>query len=175
LLDKLPTRIEVVEVGPRDGFQNVQTSIPTSDEIAIIEELINAGIKTIEVSSFVSPKAIPQLADARDVCTAIMEKYSDNIAASVLVPNLKGAQSAWDAGIREVVCVISVSEAHNKANINRTHEQSLAEVARMRDALPDLKVRVDLATSFACPFAGWVEPESVASLAEKITELGGTK
>lgn len=172
---KLLSSIEVVEVGPRDGFQNVKTFIPTADKIAIIEGLINTGIKTVEVSSFVSPKAIPQLADARDVCTAILEKYGDKIAASVLVPNLKGAQSAWDAGIREVACVISVSEAHNKANINRTHAESLAELAKMREALPDLKVRVDLATAFACPFTGWVQPEAVADLAAKITNLGVTK
>lgn len=165
-------RIEITEVGPRDGFQNVKTFIPTEDKIAIAKGLIDAGVRSIEATSFVSPKAIPQLADSAAVCQAILEQYGDSIQVSALVPNLKGAQSAWNAGVREVACVVSVSPEHNKANINRTHEESLAEIAKMTEALPGMKVRVDLATAFACPFAGWVSPDAVVALAEQIIAYG---
>jgi len=168
----LPSHVILNEVGPRDGFQNVATFIPTNDKIAIIDSLIAAGLKNFELTSFVSPKAIPQLADSSDVCRTIIEKYDDKINASALVPNLKGAQSAWNAGIREVACVISVSLAHNKANINRTHEESLAELTRIVESLPGMKVRVDLATAFACPFEGWTPVESVYILTEKVMQLG---
>ena len=168
----MPTSVTINEVGPRDGFQNVATFIPTSDKIAIIEQLIDAGLKDFELTSFVSPKAIPQLADSAEVCRVILEKYGSAINASALVPNLKGAQSAWEAGIREIACVISVSTSHNKANINRTHEESLAELAKIVESMPGMKVRVDLATAFACPFEGWTPVEAVTLLTEKVVQLG---
>ena len=168
----MPTAVTLNEVGPRDGFQNVATFIPTSDKIAIIDSLVAAGLKDFELTSFVSPKAIPQLADAAEVCRTVIGKYGDKINASALVPNLKGAQSACESGVREVACVISVSASHNKANINRSHEESLAELAKIVESLPDMKVRVDLATAFACPFEGWTPIESVYTLTEKVVQLG---
>ena len=175
MFKQLPTTVEITEVGPRDGFQNVKTFIPTADKVAIIEGLIAAGLKKFELTSFVSPKAIPQLADAAEVCRTILAKYGDQIQGSALVPNLRGAQSAWDAGIREVACVISVSASHNRANINRTHDESLADLAKMIESLPGMTVRVDLATAFACPFEGWTPLDAVGMLAEKIQKLGVTK
>jgi len=168
----LPSQVTVTEVGPRDGFQNVKTFIPTEDKILIVEALIAAGIKNFELTSFVSPKAIPQLADATAVCQKILNQYGDQINASALVPNLKGAHSAWEAGIREVAVVISVSASHNRANINRTHDESIADLAKIIESLPEMEVRVDRATAFACPFEGWVQPGAVASLAAKIHQLG---
>ena len=161
-----------MEVGPRDGFQNVKTFIPTAAKIELIRALISAGIRDFELTSFVSPKAIPQLADAADVCRAILAEYGDSINASTLVPNLKGAQSAWDVGIREVACVMSVSVSHNKANINRSHEESFAELGNILAALPDMRVRVDLATAFACPFEGWTPAEAVVGMAKTIYNMG---
>ena len=175
MFKQLPTTVEITEVGPRDGFQNVKTFIPTADKVTIIEGLIAAGLKKFELTSFVSPKAIPQLADAAEVCRTILAKYGDQIQGSALVPNLRGAQSAWDAGIREVACVISVSASHNRANINRTHDESLADLAKMIESLPGMTVRVDLATAFACPFEGWTPLDAVGMLAEKIQKLGVTK
>ena len=175
MFKQLPATVEITEVGPRDGFQNVKTFIPTADKVAIIEGLIAAGLKKFELTSFVSTKAIPQLADAADVCRTILAKYGDQIQGSALVPNLRGAQSAWDAGIREVACVISVSASHNRANINRTHDESLADLAKMIESLPGMTVRVDLATAFACPFEGWTPLDAVGMLAEKIQKLGVTK
>lgn len=171
-MQNITNNIQIVEVGPRDGFQNVTTFIPTQDKIAIIEGLIQAGVTDIQLTSFVSPKAIPQLADAAEVCWAILEKYDDKIKADALIPNLRGAKMAWAAGIREVAYVISVSEAHNKANINRTHEESLQELEKILHELPDMKVHVDLGMSFACPFIGWVDIEQVAALALKVTGMG---
>ena len=175
MFKQLPTTVEITEVGPRDGFQNVKTFIPTADKVTIIEGLIAAGLKKFELTSFVSPKAIPQLADAAEVCRTILAKYGDQIQGSALVPKLRGAQSAWDAGIREVACVISVSASHNRANINRTHDESLADLAKMIESLPGMTVRVDLATAFACPFEGWTPLDAVGMLAEKIQKLGVTK
>ena len=175
MFKNLPASVSITEVGPRDGFQNVKTFIPTADKVAIIEGLIAAGLKNFELTSFVSPKAIPQLADAADVCRTILAKYNGQINGSALVPNLRGAQSAWDAGIREVACVISVSTSHNRANINRTHDESIADLAKMLDSLPGMTVRVDLATAFACPFEGWVQPEAVGALAKRIHQLGVKK
>ena len=175
MFKQLPATVEITEVGPRDGFQNVKTFIPTADKVTIIEGLIAAGLKKFELTSFVSPKAIPQLADAAEVCRTILAKYGDQIQGSALVPNLRGAQSAWDAGIREVACVISVSASHNRANINRTHDESLADLAKMIESLPGMTVRVDLATAFACPFEGWTSLDAVGILAEKIQKLGVTK
>ena len=172
MFENLPKHIQIVEVGPRDGFQNVKTFIPTKDKINIIEGLIDAGFKTLEITSFVSPKAIQQMTDAARVCDKILTKYGGEINASVLVPNLRGAELAWQAGIREATCVISVAVAHNKANVNRTHEESLQELARIRQGLPNLRMRVDLATVFACPFTGWVQPEAVADLVFRIRHLG---
>ena len=172
MFSNLPAKAKITEVGPRDGFQNVKTFIPTADKIAIIEGLIAAGIKDFELTSFVSPKAIPQLADATEVCRAILANYGDQINSSALVPNLKGAQSAWEAGIHEVACVISVSASHNRANVNRTHEESIADLSKMLESLPEMTVRVDLATAFACPFEGWVQPEAVAALAAKVVQIG---
>ena len=165
-------KVEITEVGPRDGFQNVRTFIPTEAKVAIAKSLIDSDIKSLEATSFVSPKAIPQLADSAAVCQAILEQYGASIIVSALVPNLKGAQSAWNAGVREVACVVSVSPEHNRANINRTHEESLSEIAKMVEALPGMKVRVDLATAFACPFTGWVAPEAVVALAAKVVSYG---
>ena len=173
--DRLPARVTVVEVGPRDGFQNVKTFIPTAGKIALIRALIDAGLRDFELTSFVSPKAIPQLADAGEVCRAILAEYGNAINASALVPNLRGAQSAWEAGIREVACVMSVSSSHNKANINRSHDESFSELANILSALPQMRVRVDLATAFACPFEGWTPADAVVSMAKTVYKLGVRK
>ena len=167
-----PARVKIIEVGARDGFQNVQTFIPTADKLAVIDALVAAKVGALEISSFVSPKAIPQLADAREVCAAVLERYGDTIETNVLIPNLRGAQAAFEVGIREAAYVVSVSVSHNKANINRTHEESLVELARVQDALPAMGLKASLATSFACPFEGWTRPEDVAAMIEKVQEMG---
>lgn len=149
------SKIEVVEVGPRDGFQSVKCAPPIATELKldVIDQLVSAGVKHMEYTSFVSPKAIPQLADSKAVTEAVLKKYP-GLDLFALVPNLRGAQNAYELGLRKVCYVVSLSKSHNKANINRTHEQSLEAYKEIRSAYPDLNIVVDLATTFGCPFEG---------------------
>ena len=163
--------VQITDVGPRDGFQNVRTFIDTDIKLTIIEKLYEAGVRSMELTSFVSPKAIPQMADAGTVVCAVLEKYPE-LRAVALVPNLRGAQNAWDAGIREIACVISASEAHNKANVNRTIAESIAGLAQIRTALPDMRIQLDIATAFGCPFAGEVSSEAVLGLIGQAQTVG---
>lgn len=170
---KLPQEVAVVEVGPRDGYQNVKEWIPTETKIAIIEAMIAAGVRSMEITSFVHPKAIPQMADAAQVTQAVLERHAGSAFLPIaLVPNLVGARNAYRSGIREVAYVVSASEKHNLANINRTREQSLAELANITSEFPDLKVRLDVATAFGCPFAGKVPEDLVLSLIEEALKHG---
>lgn len=143
----------IYEVGPRDGFQNIKTFIPTERKIEIVKRLLDAGVKRIQLTSFVSPKAIPQLADARQVAESVICDYPD-VTFGALVPNLYGAKAAYACGIREIAYVASVSESHNKANINRTREQSIEELVKIRRELPDMTIIFGMATTFGCPFEG---------------------
>jgi hydroxymethylglutaryl-CoA lyase len=170
---KFPARVEIVEVGPRDGFQNVKTMIPTAVKQEIVDAVIAAGVKAMEVTSFVHPKAIPQMADAADVVRATLASpAARDVRLFALVPNLTGAKKAYECGLREITCVISVSEKHNLANVNRTPEQSLADLAAIIAELPGLKVRLAAATVFGCPFAGSVPVEDVLRLVKSALAAG---
>lgn len=166
---EMPEHVHLVEVAPRDGLQNLKEYISTEVKKEFIEKLIESGLKEIEVTSFVHPKAIPQMADASEVAAFAVEKAkAHNFLPTALVPNLRGAQSAWEAGLREVNYVISVSKTHNKENINRTHEESLQELEKIRESFPELKINVALATVFGCPFEGEVDAEQTIALLEKV-------
>ena len=170
------SKIEVVEVGPRDGFQSVRCAAPIASELKleVIDKLIAAGVKHMEYTSFVSPKTIPQLADAQTVTEAVMKKYP-GLDLFALVPNLRGAQNAYELGLRKVCYVVSLSKSHNKANINRTHEQSLEAYQEIRAAYPDLEVVVDLATTFGCPFEGkYNDPQAVGNFLKDSADAGMT-
>ena len=111
-------QVEVIEVGPRDGFQSVKcTPITTEQKLTVIDQLVAAGVKHIEYTSFVSPKAIPQLADAADVTRVVLEKYPD-MDLFALIPNLRGAQNAYELGLRRVCYVVSLSKSHNLSLIH---------------------------------------------------------
>lgn len=153
-------KIIVTEVGPRDGFQNIKEYIPVDDKIKIVEMLIDSGVRHIELTSFVSPKAIPQLKDAKKISSICFERFP-NVEFLALVPNLYGAKMAKEVGFKKVVYVVSLSESHNKANINRTHEESFEEFLRIKNSIPELEVVIDLATTFGCPFEGKYKPEAV--------------
>ena len=170
------SKIEVVEVGPRDGFQSVRCAAPIASELKleVIDKLIAAGVKHMEYTSFVSPKAIPQLADAQTVTEAVMKKYP-GLDLFALVPNLRGAQNAYELGLRKVCYVVSLSKSHNKANINRTHEQSLEAYQEIRAAYPDLEVVGDLATTFGCPFEGkYNDSQAVVNFLKDYADAGMT-
>ncbi|WP_342320621.1 hydroxymethylglutaryl-CoA lyase [Kosakonia sp. BYX6] len=149
----MSTFIKITEVGPRDGFQNIKLPIPTELKTSIIDNLVEAGLKDIEITSLVSPKAIPQMADAQDVIRHVLDKHHD-ITPYVLIPNSKGAQIASHNQVKNINYVISVSPAHNKANINRTHQESLDDLYKIRHEFPDLNITLSLATVFGCPFIG---------------------
>lgn len=146
----------VVEVGPRDGFQSIQKFIPTEIKLRVLDLLVEANIPKIQVTSFVSPKAIAQMQDAEYLVKTVLERYPETHWFA-LVPNLRGARAAVAAGIKEIGPVISLSEAHNKANVNRTRQQSLDELAQMRQTFPDVSITLDVATAFGCPFEGMME------------------
>ena len=165
--------IQICEVGPRDGFQSIKCAqIPTEQKIQIIEELLAAGVKHMEFTSFVSPKAIPQMADAAEVTKAVLERHPE-ADLFALVPNLRGAANAYNLGLRKVCYVVSLSVSHNKANINRTHEQSLEAYKEIRATYPYLDVIVDLATTFGCPFEGkYEEPAAVVTFLKDYVDAG---
>lgn len=163
--------IDVYEVGPRDGFQNIREYIPVETKLAYVDGLIRAGVKHIELTSFVSPKAIPQLKDARDIAETCLQKYPDADFIA-LVPNLRGAQTAVQTGIKRIAYVVSLSASHNKANINRTHEQSFAALQEIMTTYPQLDIIVDLATAFGCPFEGKFPSAQVVSFLKDYVELG---
>ncbi len=164
-------KIEIYEVGPRDGFQNVGEYIPLETKIEIIDGLVDAGMKHVQITSFVSPKAIPQMKDARALAVACVEKYpeADFLA---LVPNLRGAQGAWESGIKKVSYVVSLSESHNQANIKKTHDESLLELQKIVTAYPQLDICLDLATTFGCPFEGMKSEDDVLPFLKPYVESG---
>lgn len=168
-------KLNIYEVGPRDGFQSVSTDcgiINTETKIEIITGLINSGLKHIQITSFVSPKAIPQLADAKIVTENLLENNKD-IDLYALVPNLFGAKRAYELDMKKVAYVVSFSKSHNKANINRTHEESFNEFKKIREELPDLKISLNLATTFGCPFEGkYRNPDKVVEFIQPYIDLG---
>ncbi len=145
--------IQFCEVGPRDGLQNVKDFVPTDIKIELVRRCLQTGERYMQITSFMNPKAVPQMRDAREVVEAILPDYPD-VRFNALVPNLRGAKDAWDCGLREVVSAFSLSETHNKANINKTHEQSYAELERIRQAYPDMFLIFGIGTAFGCPWEG---------------------
>lgn len=145
----MANKINVLECGPRDGWQNLKQMLTFEQKLDLIDRLFDAGVTQMEVTSFVSPKAIPQMADAADLAKACIEKYP-NAVLYALAPNFRGVENAFNAGIRNISYVISVSESHNKANIRRTHEESLEELQKIMDTYPQMNICVALATSFGC-------------------------
>lgn len=164
-------KVQIVEVGPRDGFQNLKDYIPVETKLKVIDDLIEAGVKSMQHTSFVSPKAIPQLRDAGEITKILLEKYPayDFFA---LVPNLYGARKAYELGLRKVSYVVSLSASHNKANINRTHDESFAELKTIMDNYKDLDVCVDVATTFGCPFEGKYSTDTVLRFLDRIAKMG---
>ena len=168
----LPKQVTIVEVGPRDGFQNESGFIPTEQKIKIIDQLSETGLRRIEATSFVHPKAIPQLADATEVMTKIRRK--EGIRYTVLVPNVKGVERARQAGVKEVSLVVSASESHNKNNVNMSIAESLRALRETtRIALSnEMWVTGGIATAFGCSFEGWVPPQKVEEIAQEFLDMG---
>jgi hydroxymethylglutaryl-CoA lyase len=160
----LPSTVSLREVGPRDGLQN-EAPVSTQAKVELLDALSATGVGRIEAVSFVSPKAIPQMADADDVWAGITRNA--DVRYSALVPNLRGAQRALSAGFREIEVVVSASDTHNRKNINRGTEESLDEIAELIETAHgiDAKVQVVVATAWGCPYEGDIAVERVVSVA----------
>lgn len=168
-----PKKISVVEVGPRDGFQNIKEYIPLDVKYETISLMAASGVTDMEITSFVSPKAIPQMADASHLARKVVgDALLDKIRFIALVPNAKGAAMARDCGISTVSYVISVSERHNMENVRRSPDQSLEELANLTARFPDMTVRLDVATAFGCPFLGRIPEDAVMRLVDRGLEAG---
>ena len=169
-----PQSVDIREVGPRDGFQNEPERIPTADKVRLINQLARTGLRRIEVTSFVRPDVIPQLADAREVLTAI--DVPEGVARSVLIPNAVGLDGALELRehFEEIGVFMSASAEHNWRNVKRTVDQSLAELAavigRARDA--GLRVEAIISTSFGCPYEGVVPRARVLAIARRLVDAG---
>lgn len=164
--------ITVVEVGPRDGFQNVKSPIATEDKLAIIKEMICAGIRQMEITSFVNPKWLPQMSDAAQVAEYVRRNAPEGFRAIALTPNRRGAENAAAAGVSDITYVVSASESHNQKNVNRSIGRSLEELKEIHAAYPGMTIRVSLAVSFGCPFEGPVPMEQVLSVTEQVMDTG---
>ncbi|HND13190.1 MAG TPA: hydroxymethylglutaryl-CoA lyase, partial [Pseudomonadota bacterium] len=172
LFASLPARVTVYEVGPRDGLQNEQRMVPTADKIALINALSQTGLSRIEVSSFVNPKWIPQLADASEVARGITRR--PGVEYSCLVPNRRGLDSALAVGLKEIAVFMSASETHNKKNINKTRADTLLAFGEvMQPALQaGVRVRAYISTVYGCPYEGRVSPDATVELVETLLSMG---
>jgi hydroxymethylglutaryl-CoA lyase len=167
-LDKMA--VEIVEVGPRDGYQGIGPFIPTETKIRLLEQLTAAGLRRIEIGSFVSPSALPQMRDTPEVLAA--SARLPGLAPQVLVPSERRGREAVEAGARQLVFVLSVSEAHNRSNVRRHPLESVAEYEGLLAAIPaDVAIRLDIATAFDCPFSGRVPEAATLDLLDRLVPL----
>lgn len=164
--------VRIVEVGPRDGLQNEKAMVATADKIALIEKLADCGFRTVEATSFVSPRWVPQLADAADVFSAIRRK--PGVSYPVLVPNLQGYERARAVGAEEIAVFTAASEAFNRKNINAGIDESIERFRPvMEQARADgVKVRGYVSTVLGCPYQGEVAVDDVVRVASRLHALG---
>ena len=169
-----PARVKIREVAPRDGFQSLRDFISTERKIEIINAIAETGVSDIEATSFVSPAAVPQLRDAKEVMSAVPR---GKIAYSALVPNLKGAQNAVTAGADELLVVISATEDHNLANLRRTVAESLTDLDGIFELAKGSRVGVNgaIAVAFGCPYQGDVPERQVLKIAETYASRGANR
>ena len=167
-----PKKATVVEVGPRDGFQNEHGVITTDEKVEIIDLLSGTGLSRIEATSFTHPKAIPQLADAGDVMSRIKRK--EGVEYEALIPNLKGLDRAIEAKVDSVATVVSASETHNMNNVRMTIADSMKQFEQVVRIAHENSIRVTagLACVFGCSFEGWVRPEKVVEIVDAFLAMG---
>jgi len=170
----LPSTVRIREVGPRDGFQNEPETIPTAEKVRLIDMLAASGLRRLEVTSFVRPDVVPQLADAEEVLAAA--EHPEGVAFSVLIPNERGLERALRIRERfdEASVFLSASETHNRSNVKRSIEDSLAGLERTLASAREAGLRCEgvIATTFGCPYEGRVPPERVFEIAERLAAAG---
>jgi hydroxymethylglutaryl-CoA lyase len=167
-----PAKVTIVEVGPRDGLQNESVNVPTADKIAFVDALTAAGLPVIEATAFVSPKWVPQMADATDVCAGISRRA--DVRYTALVPNLVGLERAHAAGIGEVGIFAAASDTFSRRNINQSIDESLETYRAVCAKASALRIRVRgyVSTAFGCPFEGAVSPDAVTDVAAALADMG---
>ena len=168
----MPNKVRIVEVGPRDGLQNEKAIVPTPVKIELIDRLSDTGLQTIEATSFVSPKWVPQLADATDVYTAIRKK--GGVRYPVLVPNMQGYERARAVGVTEIAVFTAASEAFNRKNINASIDESIERFTPVmeRAKADGVAVRGYVSTVLGCPYQGDVPVADVVRVAKRLHDLG---
>jgi hydroxymethylglutaryl-CoA lyase len=171
-LSTLPHSVRIVEVGPRDGLQNEKVIIPTEQKIQFIQMLADAGLPVVEATSFVSPRAIPQLSDASEVMVNLFRRPSTSYP--VLIPNLRGMERALAAGVRAIAVFTAASESFTRHNIHATIAESLANFRPVIALAQQEKVAIRgyISTVFGCPYEGKVEPRRVLNVAQALLEMG---
>ncbi|MBS8264781.1 hydroxymethylglutaryl-CoA lyase [Mesobacillus boroniphilus] len=168
---QLPEKVEIIEVGPRDGLQNEKSFVPTEVKKEFIHSLKDAGIKEMELTSFVSPKWVPQMGDAAEIVADCLDSDTRNI---VLAPNKKGIERVYMTGCKAVAVFVGVSNTFNQKNINKTTAESLAEVLPLIAELKskDYFVRACISTAFYCPYEGKIDEDEVLALCGEFVEAG---
>ncbi len=169
---RLPPRVKIVEVGPRDGLQNEARTIPAAVKIALIDRLSATGLRAVEAGAFVSPKWVPQMADSAEVLAGIDRRAG--VSYPVLVPNMKGFETAAAAGVEEIAVFGAASESFTQKNINCSIAESLTRFAPVCEAAraAGMKVRGYVSCVLGCPYEGAVAPDKVAEVAVRLSELG---
>ena len=176
LFERVPDRVSVYEVSPRDGLQNESATVPLSGKVRLIDALVAAGLRRIEITSFVSPRWIPQLADADEVAEVVLAAHpaSADLSLSALCPNAQGLERAKKAGMKEIAVFLSSSETHNKKNVNKTIAETLAAfeetIAPAREL--GMRVRGYVSTVWGCPYEGAVDPAASIAIARRLHEMG---
>jgi hydroxymethylglutaryl-CoA lyase len=170
-----PDEVSVYEVSPRDGLQNEKATVPLGEKLRLIEALTSAGLRRIEATSFVSPKWIPQLADADDVARALPRIAAGRpVTYSALVPNARGLERAKAAGMKEIAVFLSASETHNQKNVNKSIAETLAAfdqtIGPARAA--GMRVRGYVSTVWGCPYEGAVDPKKALEIAKRLLAMG---
>ncbi len=172
LLDQLPAQVSIYEVSPRDGLQNEAVTVPTTRKVRLIESLVAAGLRRVEITSFVSPKWVPQLADGEEVTSLVPR--TEGVVFSALCPNARGLERARASGIEEIAVFISASETHNRKNVNKTVADTLAGFREVIGpaVAEGLRVRGYVSTLWGCPYEGEIDPRDGLRIARMLLEQG---
>jgi hydroxymethylglutaryl-CoA lyase len=166
----MPTRVQITDVVLRDGLQDEPVVVSVADRVAIAQALADAGVRSIEAASFVSPARVPQMAGAEELVAALPTR--DGVRYSALALNAKGVRRAAAAGVREVALVVSAGQGHSRANAGRSTEEALADLAGVVAEHPDVTFVGGVSTAFVCPFDGDIAPEDLVRVARRFAEIG---